>query len=346
MAPAEFLRTPLKIGDLSISPPLVLAPMAENTSYPFRMICKRYGAALTVTEMVTTHPFAQLSRQSRKIIERGPGEYPLAVQICGNEPDLMEKCVDNAVLLGYEIIDLNLGCPVRRMVSRDYGGGLGRYPERVEQLLKIMVSRSRVPVTVKIRKGFAATDDTAVELARIAEACGVAMITVHGRTVSQMYSGRADWDVIRRVKEAVKVPVVGNGDVVDGKSAQAMLAQTGCDGIMIGRGAIGRPWVFRDVISWFSGATEPFEPPSDEMIAVVREHFEMLALYAGESKAALLMRKYLCSYSRGMPFSHEFRRRCLNLRSRVEFDMVLAMLPLSKPAYEGREKNVSSSVEG
>jgi tRNA-dihydrouridine synthase B len=184
-----------------------------------------------------------------------------------------------------------------------------------------------VPVTVKIRKGYDDKSENAVLLAKIAQDKGAKMVTVHGRTVRQMYSGKADWSVIRRVKEAVGIPVVGNGDVVDGPSAVKMLNETGCDGIMVGRAAVGRPWVFTDIISYMRDGSTPLQLPTEQAQGIIREHFDLLTSYAGERKAALLMRKYLCSYTRGLPYSSEFRRKCLDLHGRKDFEDLLAQFP-------------------
>ncbi|RKY17841.1 MAG: tRNA dihydrouridine synthase DusB [Planctomycetota bacterium] len=322
-----FTERNLRIGTLEISPPLLLAPMAENTSWPMRLLCRRFGAALAFTEMVTTHPFAVPTRQTLRILERGKGDEPLGVQVCGNEPDLLARCAANAVEMGFDLIDFNLGCPVRRMVGRDYGGGLMRRPRRVAEALSALVRHSAVPVTVKIRKGFDENSVNAVEIARIAEDCGAAGITVHGRTVRQKYAGRADWDIIGEVKAAVGIPVVGNGDVRDGPSAEAMLEHTGCDGVMVGRAALGRPWVFRDILLYFETGAVPERPDWEEIKKVVAEHARMLVEYVGDGKAALLMRRYLVQYCKGMPYSSRFRERCQQLLSVADLEEFMDGFP-------------------
>ncbi|GAB4162060.1 MAG: tRNA dihydrouridine synthase DusB [Planctomycetota bacterium] len=276
---------------------------------------------------MTTHPFSVPTKQSLKIARRGAGEYPLALQICGNEPDLMSKCIHNANKLGYELVDLNAGCPVRRMVSRGYGGGLMRNPALVGELLRVMVRESVVPVTVKIRAGFDEESINAVEVAKIAEDAGVSLITVHGRTVKQMYSGTADYGIIARVKQAVSVPVVGNGDVLDGPSALRLLNETGCDGIMVGRGALGRPWVFRQILDFMRDGEETPPPSREEIIGVVRRHAKMLTEHFGPKYAPIHMRRFLCQYARGLAYSHEFKRKCQSFGSMDSLEQLLTEFP-------------------
>ena len=322
-----FLENVVEVGGVRISPPLALAPMAENTNWPFRRLALEYGAGLVVTEMVTTHPYSVPTKQTAKIARRGEGEYPLAIQVCGNEPELFVECAENANAEGYEIFDLNIGCPVRRMVSRNYGGGLMRHPDKIAMIVRTLVRHCEMPVTVKIRSGFDEKSINAVEIARIAEDCGAKMISVHGRTVRQKYSGQADWDVIAAVEDSVDVPVFGNGDVGDGPSAQAMLEHTGCAGIMVGRAILGRPWIFRDIVHYFRTGEVPSPPPRQEVISVIKRHAGMLKEYLGEKRAVLPLRRHLCQYSKGMDRSHEFKRRCQFIRSFEQFRQIMLEFP-------------------
>ncbi|MDZ7815234.1 MAG: tRNA dihydrouridine synthase DusB [Planctomycetota bacterium] len=317
----------VEIGGVRITPPVALAPMAENTNWPFRTLALEYGAGLVVTEMVTTHPYSVPTKQTLKIAKRGEGERPLALQVCGNEPELFVRCAENANEEGYDLFDLNLGCPVRRMVSRNYGGGLMRQPQQVARILRILVKHCDMPVTVKIRSGFDTDNINAVDIARIAEDCGAQMIFVHARTVRQKYSGKADWDVIAAVRDAVSIPVLGNGDVVDGPSAEAMFLHTGCDGIMIGRASLGRPWIFRDIAHYFRTGEVPSPPPRQEVVSVIRRHAAMLKQYLGEKRAVLPLRRHLCQYSKGMDYSHEFKRKCQFIRSFEQFRQIMLELP-------------------
>ena len=241
--------SPLKIGNVEMQNPLVLAPMAGVTDLPFRVLCKEQGAGLICMEMVSAKAILYKNKNTEDLMTIHPGEHPVSLQLFGSDPEILAQIAAQIEERPFDILDFNMGCPVPKVVNNGEGSALMKDPALVRKIVTGMVKAVKKPVTVKIRKGFNEESANAVEIAKILEDCGVAAIAVHGRTRAQFYSGKADWDIIRQVKEAVSIPVIGNGDVVDAASAEALVEQTGCDGIMIGRGAEGNPWINRFFIT-------------------------------------------------------------------------------------------------
>ncbi|HLB25334.1 MAG TPA: tRNA dihydrouridine synthase DusB [Nitrospirota bacterium] len=302
------MKKEMKIGNVDIPGKGVLAPLAGITDLPFRLLCKEQGAALVYTEMISSEGLVRGQKGSREMMETRPEERPVAFQIFGKRPDAMAEAARVAASSGADIVDINMGCPVRKVVSSGSGAALLKDVREAERLIKAVVKACPAPVTVKIRTGWGASDFVAVELARAAEAVGAAAVAVHGRHASQGFSGAADWTAIRAVKDAVGIPVIGNGDVLSGHDAKRMLDETGCDFVMIGRGALGNPWLFREVDAYV-GKDGPASAPSvKERGETLLRHLEMVVERRGEAVGVRMMRKHAAWYSKGLPGSPEFRR--------------------------------------
>jgi nifR3 family TIM-barrel protein len=297
----------LKIGNVTLENRVILAPMAGVTDLPFRLLCREMGAGLVCMEMVSAKAIYYNNKNTEELLEVHPGEMPASLQLFGSDPDIVAQMAARIEERPYAFIDFNMGCPVSKVVNNGEGSALMKNPKLVEELLTKLVKAVQKPVTVKIRKGFDDEHVNAVEIAKIAENCGVAAIAVHGRTRMQYYSGKADWDIIRRVKEAVSVPVIGNGDVTGPESAKALMEQTGCDGVMIGRAAQGNPWIFRETTTYLDNGILLPRPTHQEKKEIVLRHAALQEQYKGEYTAVREMRKHLAWYTVGMPHSARFR---------------------------------------
>lgn len=302
----------MKIGNVELKNNVFLAPMAGITDLAHRRICKRMGAGLVYTEMVSAKGLYYKDEKTRLLMASHEDEKPVAIQIFGSDPDIMAE-VAVKVSEEADIIDINMGCPAPKVVKNDDGSKLMLKPALIDDITRKVVAASKVPVTIKIRKGWDNDHVNAVEIAQIAEKNGVAAIAVHGRTRNQFYTGKADLDIIKAVKENVKIPIIGNGDIVDVASARHMFEYTGCDAIMVGRASIGNPWIFKGILSG-----EDYKPAREELIDVIKEHYKLLIELKGEYVAVREMRKHVSYYIKGLPMATEIRRRINEIDNKDE----------------------------
>lgn len=297
----------LRIGNTVLENNVILAPMAGVTDLPFRVLCREQGAGCVVTEMVSAKAVLYNNKNTRELLQIDPAERPAAVQLFGSEPDIMAEIAARLEEGPYDYIDVNMGCPVPKIVNNGEGSALMKNPERAKEVMTAMVKAVKKPVTVKFRKGFNDLSVNAVEFAKMAESCGVAAVAVHGRTREQYYSGKADWDIIRQVKEAVRIPVIGNGDIFTPEDAGRMLKETGCDGIMVARGAKGNPWLFGRINHYLDTGEVLPGPSMAEIKAMILRHGRMLVQFKGEGVAMREMRGHMAWYTKGMPHSATLR---------------------------------------
>lgn len=298
----------LKIGKVELDNQVILAPMAGVTDLPFRLLCKEQGAGLLCMEMVSAKAIYYNSKNTEELMTIRPEECPVSLQLFGSDADIMAEMVKRIEERPFAILDINMGCPVPKVVGNGEGSALMKNPRLVEEIVSKVARAISKPVTVKLRKGFDEAHVNVVEIAKIAEAAGAAAVAVHGRTREQYYSGKADWDCIRAVKEAVNIPVIGNGDVTDAYAAKKMLEETGCDGIMVGRAAQGNPWIFREIVSYLENGQIPKRPSPEEVKALIKRHAGLQSEVKGEYTAVREMRKHLAWYTAGYPHSAKYRQ--------------------------------------
>lgn len=298
----------LTIGDVTLTNNIILAPMAGVSDLPFRLLCRELGAGMVCMEMVSAKAIYYHNKNTDALMEIHPQEIPVSLQLFGSDPDIISEMAKKIEERPFSVLDINMGCPVPKVVNNGEGSALMKNPGLVEEILKKLVKAVHKPVTVKIRKGFDDDHVNAVEIAKIAEQCGVAAVAVHGRTREQYYSGEADWDIIAQVKDAVTIPVIGNGDVDSARKAKQLLEYTGCDGVMIGRAAQGNPWIFREVKTYLETGEIPPQPTRQEKKELILRHADLQLQYKGEYTGVREMRKHLSWYSVGMPHSNRFRQ--------------------------------------
>lgn len=306
---------PLKIGSVTLPNNLILAPMAGVTDLPFRLLCKEQGAGLLCMEMVSAKAIMYKNRNTESLLEIDPRENPVSLQLFGSDPEIIAKIAHQIEERPFDILDLNMGCPVPKIVNNGEGSALMKNPKLAGEIIRETVKAIDKPVTVKIRKGFDDEHINAVEMAKIAEDAGAAAVAVHGRTREQFYSGKADWDIIRQVKEAVSMPVIGNGDLLTAEDVIAMEEQTGCDGFMIARGAQGNPWIFRQILHYFETGEHLAKPSLEEVTQMILRHARMMLEFKGEYIGIREIRKHAAWYTAGYPNSARLRVAINNVES-------------------------------
>lgn len=316
----------MRIGNVELNNPYILAPMAGVTDLPFRILCMEQGAGLVCMEMISAKALQYKNKNTKELLSIHPKEYPVSLQLFGAEPKIISEQARRIEELPFQILDINMGCPVPKVVKNGEGSALMKNPKLVYKIVCETVKAVRKPVTVKIRKGFDHNSVNAVEIAKVVEEAGGAAVAVHGRTREEYYSGQADWEIIRQVKEAVSIPVIGNGDVDSCEKAASMMRETGCDGVMVGRGARGNPWIFAELLEYDRSGVVPERPD----MAVIREtmlrHARLQLKFKGEYIGIREMRKHVAWYTKGMKGAAKLRARINRIESYQELEELLYSL--------------------
>ena len=318
----------LKIGNVLLENSYVLGPMAGVTDLPFRLLCKEQGAGLLCMEMVSAKGIFYNNKNTESLLQIHPEEVPVSLQFFGSDPKIVSEMAKRVEERPFSILDINMGCPVPKVVRNGEGSALMKNPKLVYELVSATVKAIKKPVTVKIRKGFDDEHINAVEIAKIIEEAGAAAVAVHGRTREQYYSGKADWEIIRQVKEAVSIPVIGNGDVTSGEKAIAMREQTGCDGVMIARGAQGNPWIFSELLEYERTGRLPDRPDVEEIKQTMLRHARLQIEYKGDFTGIREMRKHVAWYTKGLHGAARLRDRINQVESYAELENLLTTLTL------------------
>ncbi len=317
---------PLRIGSVTLPNNLILAPMAGVTDLPFRLLCKEQGAGLLCMEMVSAKAILYKNKNTEELLTIDPRERPVSLQLFGADPSVMAQIAHQIEERPFDILDINMGCPVPKVVNNGEGSALMKDPVLAGKIIEQVAKAISKPVTVKIRKGFDEEHINAPELAHIAEECGAAAVAVHGRTREQYYSGKADWDIIRQVKERVSIPVIGNGDLQSAEDVIAMQEQTGCDGFMIARGAQGNPWIFHQILHYFETGAHEKKPSAEEMRQMILRHAGMMIAYKGEYIGMREIRKHAAWYTTGYPNSARFRGKINEVETYDELEKLLEQM--------------------
>lgn len=308
----------LTIGNVSLANPVILAPMAGVSDLPFRLLCHEQGTGMVCSEMISAKAILYHNKNTEELMQIHLDEGPVSLQLFGSDPDIVSEMAKRIEERPFAVMDLNMGCPVPKVVNNGEGSALMKNPLLAGKIIEKTAKAIQKPLTVKIRKGFDDAHVNAVEMAKIAQESGAAAVAVHGRTREQYYSGTADWDIITQVKQAVKIPVIGNGDVVDAASALRLFEQTGCDGIMVGRGAQGNPWIFREILAALEDREIPARPNRRELYEMILRHAQLSCTYKGEYITVREMRKHLAWYTTGLPHAAALRRQINSMETMEE----------------------------
>ena len=306
----------LKIGNVELENNIILAPMAGITNLPFRMICKKFGPGMVCTEMASSKAMFHNDQKTKRLLNTEGEKRPISFQIFGSDEETLGYAAKYVSQFA-DIVDINMGCPAPKVVKNGDGSKLLLDLEKAKRIMEAVVENSRVPVTLKIRKGWDKEHVVAVEVAKIAEEVGISAITVHGRTRSEFYTGKADWEIIKKVKESVNIPVIGNGDVIDEESAYQMFQETGVDGIMIGRGSFGNPWIFQKIIHFLETGEKLPDPSNEEKLKIMKEHIDLAVKEKGEI-AVKELRKQIAWYTKSLKNSSEFRNSINKIETKKE----------------------------
>ena len=307
----------LKIGNVELENNLILAPMAGVTNLPFRIVCKDYGAGMVCTEMASAKAMFHNDQKTKRLFNTEGEKRPISFQVFGSELESMAYAVKYMSDFA-DIIDINMGCPAPKVVKNGDGSKLLLDLKKAQEIIETAVKNSKVPVTVKFRKGWDKENIVAVDIAQIAEQAGASAVTIHGRTRSEFYTGKADWDIIKKVKQSVNIPVIGNGDIVDEETALQMFEQTGVDGIMIGRGSFGNPWIFRNIKYYLETGEKLPQPTNNEKLEVMEKHIELAVKEKGEDVAIKELRKHIAWYTKNLKNSSEFRNSINKVEKKEE----------------------------